>query len=309
MTRSDQHTPALSFRRGTPADSYTAFCVLEESLADLNRRLGSTEPTSWQDPAALARMWEERRSLYEHLAHTADQFWLAEAGDRAVGYARSIVRAGVRELTELFVVPGEQSAGAGRELLARAFPPGGSERRVVIASPDIRAQVLYLKSGVYPRFTMFYFGRVPEAVAVATDLAFEPIAPTPENVAILADIDAALIGHRRDADHAWLLSDRQGYLYRRDGAPVGYGYVGARSGPIALLQPADATAVLAHAETQSARAGRDHFGLDVPAINQAAVDHLLARGFRVDVFVAQFMSDAPFGRFENYIGTSPPFIL
>ena len=69
---------SLMLRQGTGADSYSIFKVFEESLADLNQRFGSTTPTSWQEPAALARMWEQRRSLYEHLANRAEHFWVAE---------------------------------------------------------------------------------------------------------------------------------------------------------------------------------------------------------------------------------------
>jgi hypothetical protein len=110
-------------------------------------------------------------------------------------------------------------------------------------------------------------------------------------------------------DHAWLLEDRKGFLYERGGTPVGYGYVGVRSGPFALLQPGDYAAVLAHAERQAALAGQEHFGLEVPSINRPAVDHLLQRGFRLDSFVAVWMSDEPFARLEDYIVTSPPFFL
>ena len=73
---------AISLRVGTTVDSYTVFALFEETFADLARRTGQTEPTSWADPVKLARMWEIRRSLYEHLAATADQFWIAEQGDK-----------------------------------------------------------------------------------------------------------------------------------------------------------------------------------------------------------------------------------
>jgi GNAT superfamily N-acetyltransferase len=135
----------VMYRRGTLADSYTVFIIFEQSLADLSRRFGSTTPASAADPRALQRMWTERRSLYEHLAHTCDQFWLGEFEGRTIGYARSIVRAGVRQLTEMFVLPREQSGGVGRELLARPLPHDkGSRHMSIVASADSRAQALYL---------------------------------------------------------------------------------------------------------------------------------------------------------------------
>ena len=51
------------------------------------------------------------------------------------------------------------------------------------------------------------------------------------------------------------------------------------------------------------------FGLEVPIINRPAVDHLLARDYRLDTFVAMWMGNTPFGRFDPYIFTSPPFTL
>jgi GNAT superfamily N-acetyltransferase len=303
----NSHT-SLTFRPGTVADSYAIFRVFEETLADMNQRFGSTTPTSWQEPRALERMWAERRSLYEHLAQRAEGFWVAEQDDRVVGFSRSILQDGVRELTELFVLPGVQSGGVGRELLARAFPTNGARYRSIISSPDVRAQALYLKSGVYPRFPIYYFGRNPEAVSVTTDLFYEPISASPENLEILGSLDRSLLGYRRDVTHAWLLGDRQGYLYYRDDAPAGYGYVGVRNGPFALIDDRDFPAVLAHAESEAAKDDRE-FGLEVPMINRTAVDYLLARGYHMDSFMALSMSDVPFGKFENYILPSPPFFL
>jgi hypothetical protein len=75
------------------------------------------------------------------------------------------------------------------------------------------------------------------------------------------------------------------------------------------LDANDFPAVLAHAENEVAAQGHEAFGLEVPMVNYVAVDYLLGRGFRLDPFIAIFMSDASLGRFENYIITSPPFIL
>ncbi len=299
----------ITYRPGTAADSYSVFKLFEETLADLSRRLGSTEPTSWQDPAALEQMWQERRSLYEHLARTAAHFWLAEKASQLIGFGRSILRDGMLELTEFFVRPDQQARGVGQELLRRVFPAAGASPRSIIASTDLPAQVRYLKAGVYPRFPIYYFWRTPAADPIASDLIFEPITASPKTLAALAELDRTIIGHRRDTDHEWLLTQRQGYLYYRRGQPAGYGYAGLRNGPFALLNPGDFPAVLAHAENDSAAKGREHFGLEVPMVNRAAVDYLLARNFRMDSFIAIFMNDRPFGRFENYIITCPPFFL
>jgi hypothetical protein len=177
-----------------------------------------------------------------------------------------------------------------------------------VATTDTRAVVRYLKVGVYPRFACSYFSRPAQSPSVPTDLTFEPISAVPEAIEQLRVIDLALLGHRRDEDHRWLLENRQGYLYRRAGEPLGYGYQGYSNGPFALLNEADFPAVLAHAEQQAASRG-DDFGLEVPLINRAAVDYLLAQRFQMDSFITMFMSDRPFGKFENYILPSPPFFI
>ncbi|MFC2030852.1 GNAT family N-acetyltransferase [Chloroflexota bacterium] len=300
-------SPQVTYRLGAVDDSYTVFVLFEKTLADVNRRLGSATLTSAADPVALARMWEERRSLDIHLALTAEHFWLAERAEEPVGFARSIHRGGVRQLTELFVLPEQQSAGVGHELFARVFPANGARRRVILASADVRAQARYLKAGLYPRFPVYYFGRSPELIDMDTDLSFEPVTASPETLAAIGALDDELLGFRRDEDHAWLLEDRQGFLYLRRDHPVGYGYLGARNGPFGLLDPGDHPTVLAHAESRAARLGLGHFGIEVPLVNQVAVDYLLARGYRLDTLMTILMSDVPFGDFQRYIFTSPPF--
>lgn len=301
---------SVTFRPGTEADSYTVFNIFENSIADLTKRLGSSSPTSIDDPAALARMWEERRSLYVHLARTADQFWIAEKDGQVIGFSRSILRGNAYELTELFVLPNQQSSGVGRELISRTFPSNnGAAYRTIIATSDLRAQALYLKSGVYPRFPGYYFSRQPEVVEFSSDLVFTPISVSANILDILGAIDEQVLGHRRDVDHSWLLGDRQGYLYTRKGKPVGYGYVGIRNSPFALLDAADFPAVLALAESQAAENGKENFGLEVPMVNRVVVDYLLERHFKVGAFITMMMTNKPFGNFENYILTSPPFFM
>jgi GNAT superfamily N-acetyltransferase len=283
--------------------------IFRQTIMDLGERVGVMTITGGDDPAVLAGLWESRRPLFEHLPRTAEQFWIADDDGRPIGYARSTLRDGLRELTEFFVVPGAQSRGVGRELLARAFPSEGARWRAIVATTDPRALARYLKAGVYPRFPVGEFVRQAELAPMPpTDLAFEPVAASPETLAAVRETDLAVLGHARDADHAFLLAGRRCFLYRRGGRTVGYGYHGHRAGPIALLDERDFPAVLTHAERAAAEQGAE-FGAETPLINRAAVDHLLARGCRLEPFLTLFLSDEPFGRFENYILTSPPFFM
>jgi hypothetical protein len=44
-------------------------------------------------------------------------------------------------------------------------------------------------------------------------------------------------------------------------------------------------------------------------VNRAAVGYLLGHGFEMGAFMLLVMTDAPFGRFENYLFTSPPLFV
>jgi GNAT superfamily N-acetyltransferase len=297
------------FRSGTIADSETVFWIFQDTLMDMGRRTGTMPITGGSDPQVLAGLWEDRRSLYEHLARTGDQFWIAERAGQPCGYARAVLRDGVRELTEFFVLPAAQSDGLGRELLARAFAPEGAAHRSVVATSDVRALARYMKTGMTPRFPIFYFTSAPERVPTPANLTAEPIDPAAAPLDTLAQIDQAVIGYRRGEDHAWLAGERQGFVYHRGGEVLGYGYVGRSSGPFALLDPADTPAVLAHAERTAAEHGYEKFGVDVPGINRAAITYLQARSYRIDPFLTFYMSDEPHGAFDRYICTTPTFFI
>lgn len=300
---------AVRLRPGAAADGPALFRIFKYALTDLVHRLGISDTNDAPDEAEIAEGWATMRAVYDHLAETAAHFWVAERGEEIVGFARATDRDGVRELTDFFVHPGAQSGGVGRALLAQTFPAAGARRRCILATPDLRAQARYLKSGVYPRFPIYSFRRAPQETAVDTDLRVQPITATAEALAALAALDRQILDYRRDADHRWLLQDRRGYLYLRHGRPVGYGYEGAQSGPFAMLHRRDLPAALAHAETAAAQNGREEFAVNVPMVNQTAVDYLLQRGFQLGAFFCYFMSDAPFGKFDRYVNTTPMLFL
>lgn len=75
--------------------------------------------------------------------------WVTERDGELVGAALAIERDGLWGLSLLVVDPEHQSAGLGRELLARALEYGDGGRRgaVILASPDARALRAYARAG------------------------------------------------------------------------------------------------------------------------------------------------------------------
>lgn len=298
---------SVTYRPGKLEDSYEVFQVFMKTIMDYSARMNVMAITGGNDPEVVRSLWKKRKSLFEFLARTAAQFWVAENDKQIIAYARSIEHDGLHELTEFFVSPGEQSAGVGGELLARAFPDTGSRYRTIIATLDERALSRYMKAGLYGRFPLKYFYRKAEKVEVETDLKIEPLQPQ-AHFEEINRIDQEIIGHRRAYLHQWVAGSRNGFVYKRRGEIVGYGYVGSNTGPFAVLDDRDFPAVLAHAESLMAEKGAD-FGAEISLSNEKAIRYFIDRRYQIDSFSTIFMSNVPFGKFENYLFFSPEFFI
>lgn len=307
MRRDGMIRRVITYRSGTAADAQILFAIFEAAIDDLGARMQASANSTAGDPDA----WERRRPLFEHLARTGDRLWIAERDGRPVGYARSIVRDGVRELTELFVVPGVQSSGVGGELLARAFPAEDARHRTLVATFDVRAVARYARCGLDGRFPIYSLSRAPAATAVDSDLRAEPLVTDAATIARLAVIDRALLGYRRDVDHQWFATQRRGVVYRRGEEIVAYGYAPVASGwsgPYAALDPADLPRLLADAETEAHRAGYEEVAFDVALINRSALGYLLGRGYQLQSSPMIWFSDTELGQLDRYILFSPCFL-
>ncbi len=297
----------IHYRAGTIEDSLPVFKVFLKSIMDYSERMNVMAITGGNDPEKLASIWEGRKQMFDFLARTASQFWVAEKDGEILGYARSIEHDGHQELTEFFVDPSQQSAGVGGELLSRAFPNSGAKYRTIIATLDERALYRYMKAGVRARFTFKYFYRKAEKVTVQTDLKIERM-DLNTHLEQMNQIDRELVNHTRKDIHEWLVAMREGFVYKRGNDVVGYGYVGANHGPFAVLDENDFPAVLAHAESLTAEKGEE-FGAAVPLINRKAIEYFIAHKYKIDTFSALFMSNVQFGKFENYLCFAPEFFL
>ncbi len=296
-----------TYRKATIEDSFAVFQVFLKTITDYGARMNVMAITGGSDPEMLGSLWEKRKDKFEFLAKISSEFWIAESDGEVIGYARTIEHDGLQELTEFFVLPTAQSGGIGAELLARAFPKTGSPYRTIIATLDERATIRYLKAGVYARFPIKYFSRKAEKVDVSSDLTFEPLR-LDLHLDDLNRIDKQIISHTRPHIHHWLVTDRDGFICRRDGAIAGYGYTGMYNGPFAVLDDNDFPAVLAHAESIAAEKGED-FGGEVGLVNGKAIQYFLERKYQMDAFTVLFMSNQPFGKFENYLFSSPVFFM
>jgi len=55
--------------------------------------------------------------------------------------------------------------------------------------------------------------------------------------------------------------------------------------------------------------GAGQLEVQVPAPNEVATRHFLDRGFRIDPWINLLMSNRTFGRFDRFLGFSPPVFL
>lgn len=297
----------IAYRKGTIEDSLAVFQVFVKTIMDYSEGMNVMGITGGSDPEVIKSLWERRKTMFEFLARTASQFWVAEQDGEIVAYARSMEHDGLIELTEFFVSPLRQSGGLGRQLLANAFPQTDSPYRTIIATLDERALSRYLKAGVYARFPLKHFYRQAENEDFKTDLSIEPMEQK-IHLEKMNQIDKQIIGHSRPIVHEWIATTRDGFVYKRGGTIVGYGYVGSSSGPFAVLDENDFPAVLAHAESLVAEKGGE-FSVETPLINKKAIQYFLDRKYQIDSFTALFMSNVPFGKFENYLCFSPEFFM
>jgi hypothetical protein len=297
----------ITIRPATPEDTDGCHRVMWHAITDLGMRQGMPTDGTAED------WWPSSEPQFRYLSRAAAEWWVAEdPGSRSLlGYARSIERGGLFELTEFFVLPAQQVRGVGRALLERAFPRGRGEVRSIIATTDVRALARYYGADTAARFPLLTVGGAPSDARGSGRLE---VAPLQENAAALADVAAverAVLGYGRgEAELRWLLEHREGYLYRRGGRSVGFAFVGhGGSGPIAALDADDLPEQLLHVEARAHALGVKSLSFQVPGPNAVAARHLMGRGFRLDPWVNVLMSNRPFGQFDRFIGFGPPMFL
>jgi GNAT superfamily N-acetyltransferase len=293
----------FTIRKGTPSDNRAAFDVSMLAMKDLFLRHGH----EWKlEPEAF---WKVLEPFVTHLAEHAAESWVAEdpADGKLIGYARSIERDGLFELSELFVRPDKQSAGLGKLLLEKAFPAGRGEVRAIIATPDVRGLARYYGAGTAARFVLFSLTGQPGLTAAQSH---EAVRIGPAEIGEFAEMERAVVGYARNADYPWLLKNREIYRYRNAGRTVGFGcFSESGQGPIVALEPDDLPAILLHFEALALSRGMESISFQVPSINVVVMHHLLERGYKIDAPPGLLMSSRDFGRFDRFLPFAPAIVL
>lgn len=304
----------VRIRAATPADLPDCGRIWRDGLNDYLGRLN--QPEIPDDLVSIAR-------LHAHVFATdPERFKVAVRDDRVVAFAAATRRDAVWFLSMLFVRPGEQGSGVGRALLERVMPVPG-DGAVLATGTDSQQPIsnaLYARYGMVPRMPLLglvgrpaglrAFGRLPAGVSATP---FEAVAREGADhdagerrlAAVVDRIDKRVAGFAHRADHGFLRADRRGFLFRREGRAVGYGYASAsgRVGPIAVLDEALLAPVLGH--LLEAIEPRGASAVWAPGLADGAVVPLLRAGFRLDGFPVLLCWTRPFADFRRYVPISP----
>ena len=295
----------------TPADVSVALLIRRTAMDWLTRSEGGTVTTRGA-PTAFAH------DTLQHLLRTdPDGAWAAEHHGMVVGFSQAHVRGDIWFLAQLFVLPEMHSLGIGQELLRLAKEYGekrGARAYSVVASTSPAAQALYMRSGMYaigigyrmsgdvePLCSGMESGGDTDVVQLSSKNDVGPMDR-------IAELDAAVYGAERRAEHAWYLDmaerdeEHGAFGLLREGKLAGYGYAHAGEAaiaPIAAWRPEDQVPLL--------RAGaaflRDRevgtANIWVVSLNHAVMSALLSAGWRVQGW-SFFLSSESFGRFDRY---------
>lgn len=273
------------------ADAATTvlFAVRAATEADLPA-IADIAVASALDPSDSGR---DPRYMRYLLRYGAVAIAATSSGD-ALGFAAAARVGDVTMLTDLFVRPAQQSAGAGRALLGAVLPATG--RRMTFASKDPRAIGLYTRAGLRGRWALLYLRAASLTTPSREPGPADVAAIVPASGTITPDAAAAheLLWSGVDRGPAysyWAAADGGTVIIAGDPAEPDAAGVIDRSGAVlhAAVSPrADpATAILA---IVSAAAARGQARINLPSTHPA-VPALLDSGFVIEDFDLFMASD------------------
>jgi len=239
-------------------------------------------------PLALSRI-----RIGHLLARDPGGAWVAEHDGEVVGCSLAVMREGVWGLSLLVVRPEAQSAGVGRELLARARAYGDDARGwIVLASRDPRALRSYARLGLDLHPAVAARGR-PRGAVMPPEVRSGGAADLP----LTAKVDRAVRGAAHGDDIVALL-DAGGDLLVHPGR----GYAVVREGVVRVLAALDEEAAAALLRGSLAAAGTRSAVVEwITSAQKWAVTPCLEAGLELRFDVGAVFLAGDVGPFAPYL--------
>lgn len=269
-------------------------------LVEMAESLRASLP-GWEDTARSSdgsRPVSDLADDLQHLArHDRDGFLLASIDDEVVGFCSSFVRSRQAFVSHLWLLPEYREHPVAQSLFRRALGHGeraGVHGYAAHVAGGAWQQALAFRFGLRPRFPVFRLSfAVETAHTVGEELAklLPGTEVTEEGLhkragwGDLERIDRLTRAVARPMDHEyWLAGRRLRLAMVRDGQRIAaYAYGGAaQCGPVAATTQEGGLAALGWALQFAADAAQNEtpVTLLVPAVFEAAVEHLLEGGAR-----------------------------
>ncbi len=314
-------TTQLTFREGSAGDLASTFALAERALHDVAVRQGVMPGGAELSESAIRSHWLTQRNMLEFLAaQPGGRYWIAEAGDRVVGFARVVQFGAMEELTELMIDPEHQGQGLGRALLERCWPgdPTPDLGRVVVATGASADLTLYPEFGVMPVTghwhmrvrTESYLERRAHEVDVR-DPDTHMLAP-PRAAAEWQRLEPLAIAHERPALHEFFARDRTCLATMSPaGHATGLCWVSSQAeiGPAVGAEPEDLVPVVLAALDRVAKTQEpEELSVFCTTIAWWLLRRLRGLGFRV-YWPSWVMCSVPLPGLDRYVPTRPPTLL
>jgi hypothetical protein len=259
---------------------------------DLQRRFG-------EDPDPEPTIAAARVRLGHLLATDPGGAWVAERVGRIVGCALGIVRDRLWGLSLLVVDPVVQSAGAGRELLARARAHGNGARGfIILSSRDTRALRAYARLGLALHPAIAARGR-PRPVSAPPEVRPGSLGDRP----LFDAVDRAVRGAAHGDDVEALLTPGGRLLVVPE-----RGYAVVRDGTVRLLAARDeaaAAGLLRAVFATAAQAGHDAAVEWITGHQAWAIDPCLEAGLELRFDLGAVFVGGDVGPFAPYLPSGP----
>jgi hypothetical protein len=247
-----------------------------------------------------------------------DGLWVAEDADEILGFAFSWVCGHLWFLAELFVSPGHQGRGIGRELLKRTLEHeqnrGAANRALITFTFNTVSQGLYIRHGMFPRLPIYSFNVARDLLMdrlKSAQLRYAPLEDKASHLHSVARIDEQALGVSREKHHRHLINDSgiRGVIFYAEDDCVGYAYISPEGhvGPLSVAEPKILGAAFRTALHLAAKTGSSHVSAFLPGTSDMALSIAVEHGMRI-TFPMVLLSTHDFGNWAQYLPRNPGFM-